>query len=244
MRRPVLLAGLVAALVLLPATAALAHPAFDPNQVPVGEPVDATLVVPHGCATGDAVVPEEGQAVPTTRFDLQQVEGVRVEPGDVDGWDVSTDGEAISWTDAGGATTDPIELPVTVTIEQGSPGDTVLLSAYQECEDGSSYRWTEGSDDTPAVRLELTAGETGRAEMDMDGMAHGTEGAGSTEASSASDQPTDAPTAEATSSDAATGAAADAGTGGIDGATLAAILAILVAVTAGIVSLVRRKGAA
>ena len=244
MRRPLLLAGLVAALVVLPATAALAHPAFDPNQLPVGESVDATLVVPHGCSTGDAVAPEEGQAAPTTRLDLQQVEGVRIEPNDVDGWDVSTDGEAISWTAAGGATTDPIELPVTVTIEQGNPGDTILLSAYQECEDGSSYRWTQGSEDTPPLRLGVTAGGTGRAETDLDGTGHGTGGDGNTEEASAADQPTDTPTSEATPSDAATGAATDAGDGGIDGATLAAILAVLVAVTAGIVSLVRRKGAA
>lgn len=238
MRRPPLLVGLVAVLVLLPATAALAHPAFNPNQLPPGEPVDATLVVPHGCSGGDGVVPEEGQAVPTTGFDLQQVDGVRVEPGDVEGWDVATDGEAISWTDAGGATTAPIELPVTVTIEQGSPGDSILLSAYQECEDGSSYRWTEGSDETPPVRLELTAGEVDTAEMDMGENDHG----GTADTSGTSE----GPSVEAThgSSEEATAAAAADEDGGVDGATVAAILAIVVAVAAGIVSLVRRKGTA
>lgn len=239
MRRPPLLVGLVAVLVLLLATAALAHPAFNPNQLPPGEPVDATLVVPHGCSGGDAVVPEEGQAVPTTSFDLQQVDGVRVEPGDVEGWDVATDGEAISWTDAGGATTDPIELPVTVTIEQGSPGDTVLLSAYQECEDGSSYRWTEGSDDTPPVRLEVTAGEVDTAEMDMEETDHGADTSGT---SGTSEGPSEA-TTDGSSEEATAAEAADEG-GGVDGATVAAILAIVVAVAAGIVSLVRRKGTA
>lgn len=230
MRRPALLAGLVVALTLLPATAAVAHPSFNPNQVPVGEPVEAVLVVPHGCSTADEVMPEEGQAVPTTRFDLQQVEGVRIEPGDVDGWDVSTDGEALVWTDAGGATTGPIELPVTVTVEEGSPGDTFQLAAYQECEDGQSYRWTEGSEDTPAVRLEVADGGTGPSEMDAGGMSDGTEDA---EASGPAEAGTEAAAAAAAADDE-----------GLDGATVAAIMAIVVAVGAGVYSLVRRKGVA
>lgn len=174
--RPARLAALTAALLVLPATAAWAHPSFDPNAVPIGEPVETTLVVPHGCSTSDDVMPEEGQAVPTTRLDLQVVAGITIEPDDVDGWDAEHDGEAIVWTDAGGATTDPIELPVTLTVEEGRPGDQLLLSAYQECEDGSSYRWTEGSESTPPVRLELTEGETGTVETNMEGMSEmGTE---------------------------------------------------------------------
>lgn len=239
MRRPVLLTGLVAALGLLATTTALAHPAFDPNQLPIGESVAATIVVPHGCSTGDTVVPEEGQAAPTTRFDLQQVADVRIEPEDVDGWDVSTDGEAISWTDAGGASTDPIELPVTVTVEQGDPGEEILLSAYQECEGGSSYRWTEGSDDTPPLRLEVTDGEVGRTEMDMGGTEHGAADTPARSEETPEDMATDAPSAASTRA-----AGADEDGGGVDGATVAAVLAIVVAVTAGIVSLVRRKGRA
>ena len=46
------LAALTAALVLLPAAAAWAHPSFNPNAVPTGEAVDSVLVVPHGCAPG------------------------------------------------------------------------------------------------------------------------------------------------------------------------------------------------
>lgn len=244
MRRPLLLTGLVAALTLLPATAALAHPSFNPNQVPAGEPVDAVLVVPHGCSTGDEVMPEEGRAVPTTRFDLQVVDGVTIEPGEVDGWQAEDDGEAIVWTADGGATTDPIEFPVTLTVE-GDPGDELALAAFQECEDGSSYRWTEGSDSTPAVVLELTAGATGNDDVDMEGTDHvagGTEGMGGVPEEGTGDA-TDIATEEAATED-ATAAATEAGDGGIDGATVAALLAILVAVTAGIVSLVRRKGTA
>lgn len=162
MPRTARLVALVAALTLLPASAALAHPSLNPNAVPVGEPVDTTLVVPHGCSSSDEVMPEdEDSAIATTRFDLQLIDGVEVEPHDVDGWDVAVDDEAVSWTDAGGATTDPIELPITVTVRDGAPGDQLHLNAYQECEDGQSYRWTEGSEDTPPARLELTAGETG-----------------------------------------------------------------------------------
>lgn len=165
MSRTARLVALVAALTLLPASAALAHPSLNPNAVPVGEPVDTTLVVPHGCSSGDEVMPEEEEsAVATTRVDLQLLDGIEVEPHDVDGWDVATDDEAVSWTDAGGATTDPIELPITLTVHDGEAGDQRNLAVFQECEDGQSYRWTEGSEDTPPVVLELTAGETGSAD--------------------------------------------------------------------------------
>lgn len=239
------LALLTAAMVVLPATAALAHPSFDPNAVPVDEPVETVLVVPHGCSTGSGVMPEAGEAVPTTRFDLQTPDGVTIEPQPVDGWEAEDDGEAIVWTDAGGATTDPIELPVVLTVEDGAAGDELLLSAYQECEDGSSYRWTEGAEGTPPVRLELTEGETGTVEVEDDG--HG---------ESAADDPTatDRPTAsEAATSEAATSeetataepaaetpsdratVAADAATdeGDDGGGTLPAVIAVLVVLIGG-----------
>ena len=176
--RPLRLAATTASLVVLSATGAIAHPGFDPNAVPVGEPVETTLVVPHGCSTGDSVRPAEGEAVPTTRFDLQLLDGITVEPDEVDGWVVEDDGEAIVWTADGGATAEPIEFPVTLTVTEGAAGDQVEIAAFQECEDGSSYRWTGGSEGTPPVRLELTEGETGTvdvadgghgSETDMDG---------------------------------------------------------------------------
>lgn len=243
MRRPLQLTALVAALALLPATAALAHPALNPNAVPVGEPVETTLVVPHGCSTGAGVMPEEGQAVPTARVDLQLLDGISIDPGEVDGWDAEDDGEAIVWTDAGGATTDPIELPMTLTVQEGSPGDELALAAYQECEDGSSYRWTEGSGDTPPVALELTEGEVG-TESDVDPDAgHDTHGATSEadDGDATSTEDATEPTSDATTPDAAPAADDD---GGIDGAVVAAVAAIVVAVAAGITSLVRRKGTA
>lgn len=166
MRRPARLAVLAAGLVVLPATAALAHPSLNPNAIPVGEPVESVLVIPHGCSAGDGVVPDEGEGVATTRVDLQVVDGVTVHPDEVDGWDVTDDDEAVVWTDAGGATTDPIEFPVTVTVTDVAPGDTLMLSVFQECEDGSNYRWTPGSEDTPAVRLEVTEGEVSSSSDD------------------------------------------------------------------------------
>ncbi len=171
--RPLRLAALTAALVVLSATAAAAHPSLNPNAVPIGEPVETVLVVPHGCSTSDSVMPEEGQAVPTTRFDLQLLAGVTVEPQEVDGWVVEDDGEAIVWTADGGATSEPIEFPLTLTVTEGSAGDELDIAAYQECEDGSSYRWTTGSEGTPPVRLELTEGETGTVDV-ADGD-HGTD---------------------------------------------------------------------
>src|SRR5690606_29243212 len=108
--RPLRLLGATGAVLVLTATAAAAHPSFNPNAVPVGEAVDTVLVIPHGCSTTDSVRPDSpDQAVATTRIDLQLLDGVTIEPHDVDGWDAIDDGEAIVWTDAGGATTDPIE---------------------------------------------------------------------------------------------------------------------------------------
>jgi uncharacterized protein YcnI len=237
--RPRVLALLTAALVALPATAALAHPSFNPNAVPVGEPVDTVLVVPHGCSTGSGVMPEEGEAVPTTRFDLQTPDGVTIEPQPVDGWEAEDDGEAIVWTDAGGATTEPIELAMTLTVEDGAAGDELLLSAYQECEDGSSYRWTEGAEGTPPVRLELTEGETGTVEVEdgdhggtaMDDMT--TTDAPTASETIASEETTTEPAAE-TPSDTATVTADQAAAEDDDGGgTLAAVIAVLVVLIGG-----------
>ncbi len=160
-----------AALVLLPATAALAHPAFNPNAIPVGEPVDSTLVVPHGCAPGGGM--PDGDAEPTVQLDLGYTEQVSVEPRDVEGWSAEDDGEAIVWTDAGGATTDPIELPVTLTVAEGAEGDQLFLPALQTCQDGSTFRWvaTPGEDGDPAVKIELTAGQPGTVDVPDEGHA-------------------------------------------------------------------------
>lgn len=233
-----------AALVLLPATAALAHPAFNPNAIPVGEPVDSTLVVPHGCAPGGGM--PDGDAEPTVQVDLGYTDQVAVEARDVDGWSAEDDGEAIVWTEAGGATTDPIELPVTLTVTEGAEGDQVFLPALQTCQDGSTFRWvaTPGQDGDPAVRIELTAGQTGTVdvpdedhEMDMDVDAsepvQDTGAPTTSEATEGQDQPSPATDA----------AASEDGTGG--SGTEVAVVALLLglALLGGVVAF-RRKGSA
>lgn len=227
-------------LVVVPATAALAHPAFNPNAVPVGEPVESTLVIPHGCAAGGGM--PDGDAVPTVRFDLGDTDQVTIEPQGVDGWNTQDDGEAIVWSDAGGATTEPIELPVTITVARGADGDRLFLPAFQECEDGSSFRWvaTPGQDGEPAVKLELTAGGTGTVEVDdeehdMGGM-------------DASESPTEPAATEQPASEDPARPAADAaamadesGGSGTMGLLVAAAVALVVLV--GVVAFRRRRSA-
>lgn len=177
-----LIGAAIAVLVLVPSTAALAHPSFNPNAIPAGEPVESVLVVPHGCAPGGGM--PDGDGVPTTRFDLGHTDQVVIEPRDVEGWDATDDGEAIVWTDAGGATSEPIELPVTITVTDGAEGDELFLPAFQQCEDGSTHRWVATPDETegdPAVKIELTSGPP--ATVEVEGGDHG-----------ASQAPTDAAT--------------------------------------------------
>ncbi len=157
--RPRLIGAVTAALVLAPATAALAHPSFNPNAIPAGEAVESVLVVPHGCAPGGGV--PDGDGVPTTRFDLGHTEQVGA----------TGRGGTPRWTDAGGATSEPIELPVTITVADGAEGDEIFLPAFQECEDGSSHRWVATPDDAegdPAVKLELTSGPPATVEVEED----------------------------------------------------------------------------
>jgi uncharacterized protein YcnI len=164
MNRTTRLAVLTAALTLLP-TVALAHPSFNPNQVPAGEPVEAVLVVPHGCAPGGGM--PDGDALATIRVSLEHQDAVTVEGHDIDGWDVADDGEAVVWSDAGGATTEPISLPVTLVVAPDTAVGDLYLSVFQECEDGESFRWIgtpEAEADWPAVLLEVTEGEVGTAE--------------------------------------------------------------------------------
>ncbi len=163
-----------AAMTLLPAAAALAHPSFNPNAIPPGESIAVDLVVPHGCAPGGGM--PDGEALPTIRLDLEHPDGVTVVPMDVDGWDAVDDGEAIVWSDAGGATTEPIIFPVMLTVE-GEIGASVYLNAFQQCEGGESFRWIGTPDveaDYPAVLVELSE-EAGQAagHADMEGMDHG-----------------------------------------------------------------------
>lgn len=165
MNRPVRRGVAVALLlVLLTAGVASAHPSFNPNELPAGEAVDAVLVVPHGCDP-EGGMPESGAASPTIELDLQLTdEVVAFEAHPVDGWEIErvSDGEVVRWTATDGGTTDPIEFPVTLTVD-GPADEAVHLAAFQQCTEGS-FRWIGTPDqeaEYPAVRLIPTAGEFG-----------------------------------------------------------------------------------
>lgn len=161
-------------LVLMTAVAASAHPSFDPNQLPSGEPVDAVLVVPHGCDPGGGI-PEESGASPTVVLDLQLTDQVPAFVAhDIEGWTVerSSDGEVVRWTATDGGTSGPLEFPVTLAVE-GPADEAFYLAASQECEQGS-FRWIgtpEQAAEHPAVKLTPTAGEIGASEPEESGHA-------------------------------------------------------------------------
>jgi uncharacterized protein YcnI len=232
--------ALTVGIVLASAATALAHPSFNPNAIPAGEAVASQLVIPHGCAV-DGGRPTGGEAaLPTVRFDLQYTDQVAIVPGEVEGWSVADDGEAIVWTDAGGASTEPILLPVTLTVTSGSAGDQLYLAAYQECEGGGSFRWIArpGEDGDPAVRIELTSGATGTVEIDDDGHA----GGHATDATATPDAPVPTLTQTATPQDLATDVSTDAADGSDSTiVTLVVVLAIMVAAAGGAMAVRRRR---
>ena len=241
------LAAMTSALVVLPAVAAGAHPSFNPNQVPAGESVDAVLVIPHGCSpTGG--MPEGDDALATIEVALRTGDAATVEPRPVDGWDSATEDDVVTWTDAGGATTEVIELPVTLTVS-GDEGDELYLEAYQECDSGGSFRWIAkpGEDGWPAVKLVLTAGEVDTvvpSDMDHGSMDHSemapTDGATATEDATMHTMTEPEATATAVGAPAA---ADDGGSG--NGAAIAVAVVVLVGLlAAGLVAASRRRRAA
>lgn len=236
--------ALAVGLTLLTAGAALAHPSFDPNQVPAGEAVETTLVIPHGCAPGGGMPGEDG-GNPTTLVELQLTDAIAAFAArDVAGWDLSRDGDVVTWRDAGGATTDPLELPVSLTIT-GAAEDELYLSVYQQCEAGGEFRWIGTPDreaDHPAVKLTLTSGAVGTEEVADDDLAE--VGGTASETANATGDPsseTEHDGATETPSDVTTGDPdGEDGGSGFPGAALgAAVLATLVA-TGGVLAVRRR----
>lgn len=227
---------LAVALTLVTAAAASAHPAFNPNQLPGGEPVETVLVVPHGCSpTGG--MPDGDDAVPTTLFELQLSDAiVDLEPAEIDGWQVSRDGDVVRWEDAGGATTEPIELPLTITLV-GDSGEDVYLAAYQACAEGGEFRWIGTPDqeaEWPAAKLTLTSGAVGTATpATTDHSAHAVDeqDAGASEHDGMAEEMTDETTEDGVDATATTGEGAeDAGSPvAIVVLVVAALLTVLVA---------------
>jgi uncharacterized protein YcnI len=150
----------VTSVVLALGAPALAHPGFDPNEVPAGREVDAVLVIAHGCGS------EEGGS-PTVEVVAQMPEAVvEVTAEDGDGWDAEvsdTDPIEVSWTATDGGVDGRFELPPLTLLLEGRRGDTVYAKVFQGCEEGE-YRWIGTPDepaDDPAVSLTIT--RTGRA---------------------------------------------------------------------------------
>ena len=245
MSRPVRLTALTAALLVVPATAAWAHPGFDPSAIPAGEPVETTLNVAHGCAPGGGAPDDGGEALPTTLFALDHTDQVRVEPGDIDGWEVTDDGDAIVWTADGGAEPAP-SFPMTITVTTGTTGETVYLDAYQECDTGDttqSFRWIAlpGEEGDPALKLELTSTATPPPEATTSSDAVTTPATTPTDgdtapSSAATPQPADTPT-DVVDED----AAARLDDGGGVGPALIAIVVIIVGAAVGAAIWARRR---
>lgn len=188
---------LAAALALVTASAAGAHPGLRPDEVPAGSATEAEIVIPHGCGTEGDVPEDDDDPSPTTQVALEWPDDVEVVPGEVDGWATTVDDGVTTWDDAGGATTEPIVLPVTVQVAADvAPGD-LHVSVYQECLDGASFRWQAGPDEegSPALRMTVVAG--GPADDDP----AGTPTAPAATAPTAAPSPvaTPEPTSEATS---------------------------------------------
>jgi uncharacterized protein YcnI len=235
--------ALAAALTVLTATAAAAHPSFNPNELPGGEPVETVLVVPHGCSpTGG--MPDGDDATATTLLELQLTDAVLdLQPGEIEGWETSRDGDVVRWEDAGGATTEPIELPVTISLA-GDSGEDIYLAAYQACAEGGEFRWIGTPDaeaEWPAAKLTLTSGAVGTTtpeSMDHsahDPAAHDSMHDGDHEGMEGHDE-----MAEADG-----GAAAMSGeSAGDDGAPIAVIVLVVAALLTVVVALVVRRATA
>jgi len=152
-------AAVVVAAVLLPATVASAHPGLRPNELRPGESIEAELIIPHGCGTEGERPEDAAQASPTVEVAVLWPEGIEIRPVEVDGWTTSLDDDVAMWEDDGGATTDAILLPLTMAAAVEASGD-ILVSVFQACENGETFRWAAapGEDGDPGVALTV-AGE-------------------------------------------------------------------------------------
>jgi len=141
-------AAIGVAATLLTATAAAAHPQFNPSELPAGQPIETHVVVPHGCG--------EAQDGATTSIEVAWDDRVRAVPAETEGWEPFLEaGVAWGWRDAGGATTDVITLPVALSVE-GELGTHIDLIVRQACDaTGDSNLWGAGDPAFPAARLTI-----------------------------------------------------------------------------------------
>ncbi len=157
LRRPVTVSTLAVALLATTAWPAAAHPGFrDGATAPARSLASLELAMAHGCGTE-----ADAGGDPTTEVSIEVPEAFsHIAPGEVDGYEVTTEGagsvpETVTWTATDGGIPAPV-LPMEVVVD-GDPGDEVYVKVFQGC-DGFSYRWVGTPDepaDDPAVRLTL-----------------------------------------------------------------------------------------
>lgn len=159
-RHRTLLAGTSAALLLLLAAPAGAHPFFrDAEVVPAASLTTLTLAMAHGCGSE-----AEGRGEPTTEVAVEVHERfLFVEPHDQDGFDVTVetadDGRPAVLLWSATTSTEPAPEVVFDVVVDGQAGDEVYVKVFQGCGD-EVYRWIGTPDEPaedPAVRLVLTA---------------------------------------------------------------------------------------
>lgn len=159
--RRLFVTSVAAAAVLLPATMAAAHPGLRPNELRPGETIESELLIPHGCGTEGDVPDDADVASPTVELGIQWPDGIEIRPMEVDGWTTAVgEEEAVAtWLDDGGATTDALLLPLTISASVEAAGD-ILVPVFQACENGESFRWVAapGEEGDPGVSLTV-AGE-------------------------------------------------------------------------------------
>jgi uncharacterized protein YcnI len=161
-------AGAVAMTLLL-ATPALAHPFFDPDEVPADSLAQVTLDLAHGCDVddhGDGDGFGDGAEAPTREVAIEvPEEATFVDPRVPEGWDLQVEGgdgdqEVIVYTAEDGTDEPAPRFDLEVALA-GGPGDEVYWRVVQACDD-ATYRWVGTPDEPaedPAVGLELTAAD-------------------------------------------------------------------------------------
>lgn len=152
---------------ILLAAPAAAHPAFDPDRVPVDSLVETTLAMAHGCrsdaddeASGEPG--EDGQGAPTREVAIEVPDAVtHVEPAEREGWDleVEREGDAVEVVvyTAREGTDERAPAFDLRAVHRGAVGDEVHWRVVQTCDEGA-HRWVGTGTDTaeePAVTVTL-----------------------------------------------------------------------------------------
>ncbi len=146
-----------AALAVVPATAALAHPFVEPDPLPVDTDTTMTLAMAHGCE-------EEGPEQPTSDVALEVPDWLRViEVPEPDGFEVELEPTerdeqrvgVVRWSAQDPDEAAP-ELDLAV-VAGGEPDQERFLRVTQSCDD-FTYQWVgtpEDEADDPAVAVTL-----------------------------------------------------------------------------------------